>query len=85
MLFVDTLATKAFDLKIGESAVTVKGKGEKTCYVVMLVDKKGTDPKKFEEERDSIMERYLIEKQLSFLSEWESQVHKKTRLGKSKS
>ncbi len=82
---MSALATKAFDLKIGESAVTVEDKGEKTCYVMTLVDKKRTDLKKFEEERDSIMERYLIEKQLTFLSEWESQVHKKTQLGKSKS
>jgi peptidyl-prolyl cis-trans isomerase D len=79
------LATKAFDLNIGESAITVEGKGEKTCYVVALVDKKETDLKKFEEKKDSIMERYLFEKQLAFLSEWESQVHKKTQLGRSKS
>jgi len=79
------LATKAFDLKVGESDIAVEGKGEKTCYVVMLVDRKKTDLEKFEVEKDSIMERYLIEKQLAFLSEWESQVHKKTRLGKSRS
>jgi peptidyl-prolyl cis-trans isomerase D len=79
------LATKAFDLKIGESAITLEGKGEKTCYVVTLVDKKEADLKKFEEGKDSIMERYLFEKQLAFLSEWVSQVHKKTQLGKSRS
>jgi hypothetical protein len=79
------LATRAFDLKIGEFGITVEGKGEKTCYVVTLVDKKEADLKKFEEKKDSIMEKYLTEKQLAFLSEWESQLHKKTRLGKSKS
>ncbi len=79
------LATRAFDLKIGEFDITVEGKGEKTCYVVMLVDKKETNLEKFEEKKDSIMQKYLTEKQLAFLSEWESQVHKKTRLGKSKS
>lgn len=79
------LATKAFELKNGETAIAVEDKGEKTCYVVKLVDRKGADLKKFEEKKDSIMERYLFEKQLAFLSEWESQVHKKTHLGKNKS
>lgn len=51
----------------------------------MLEDRKKVDPKKFEEEKDSIIAKYLIEKQLAFLSEWESWVSKKTQLGKSKS
>ena len=79
------LATAAFDLKIGESAIAVEEKGEKACYVILLVERKGTDPGKFEAGKDSITKRYLIEKQLAFLSEWESWIHKKTRLGKSKS
>ncbi|MFQ5962844.1 MAG: SurA N-terminal domain-containing protein [Candidatus Scalinduaceae bacterium] len=79
------LAEMAFDLKIGESAVAIEGKGEKTCYVITLVDRKKVDPEKFEAERDAIMKGYLIEKQLAFLSEWESWVNKKTRLGKGKS
>ncbi len=75
----------AFGLKVGGTAVAAEEKGEKTCYVVMLVDKRKVDPKKFEEDKDSIMRQYLMEKQLSFLSEWETWISTKTQLGKSNS
>ena len=75
----------AFGLKVGESAVTVENRGEKTCYVVKLVERKKVDPKSFEEKRDLIMEQYLLEKQFVFSTEWESWIGTKTQLGKSKS
>jgi hypothetical protein len=78
------IAETVFGLKVGEPAIAIEDKGEKTCYVVMLVDRKKVDPKKFEEEKDSIMAQYLIEKQLAFITEWESWVSKKAHLGKSK-
>jgi hypothetical protein len=73
----------AFGLKVGGTAVASEEKGEKTCYVVMLVEKRKVDPKKFEEDKDSIMQQYLMEKQLSFLSEWETWISTKTQLGNS--
>jgi hypothetical protein len=74
----------AFDLKVGESAIAVENRGEKTCYVVNLVERKKVDPKGFEEKRDLIMEQYLLEKQFGFSTEWESWIGTKTQLGKSK-
>lgn len=78
------IAETVFGLKVGESAIAVEDKGVKKCYVVMLVDRKKVDPKKFEDEKDSIMTQYLMEKQLTFITEWESWIGKKAQLGKSK-
>ena len=75
----------AFSLKVGGSAIATESRGEKTCYVVKLVERKRVDPKKFEEEKDVIMEQYLMEKQFVFSAEWESWISTKTQLGKSKS
>ncbi len=75
----------AFGLKVGESAIAVENRGEKTCYVVKLVERKQVDPKKFEERKDLIMEQYLMEKQFVFSTEWESWISTKTHLGKNKS
>lgn len=78
------IAETVFGLKVGGSAIAVEYKGEKTCYVVTLVDRKKVDPKKFEEVKELIMIQYLMEKQLAFITEWESWISKKTQLGKSK-
>ncbi len=75
----------AFGLKVGGSAIAVENRGEKTCYVVKLVERKQVDPKRFEEKKDLIMEQYLMEKQFVFSAEWESWISTKTQLGKSKS
>ncbi len=75
----------AFGMKVGESAVAAEEKGEKKCYVVTLVDKRAVDTKKFEEDKDSIMKQYLMEKQFSFFAEWEAWISTKTQLGKSRS
>ncbi|MCR4289237.1 MAG: SurA N-terminal domain-containing protein [Candidatus Scalindua sp.] len=75
----------AFSLKVGKSAIAVENRGDKTCYVVKLVERKKVDPKDFEEKRDLIMEQYLLEKQFVFSTEWESWIDSKTQLGKSKS
>ena len=75
----------AFGLKVGGSAIAAENRGEKTCYVVRLVERKTIDPKKFEGKRDLIMEQYLLEKQFVFSTEWESWIGTKTQLGKSKS
>jgi len=75
----------AFGLKVGGSAIAVENRGEKTCYVVKLVERKRVDPGKFEEKKDVIMEQYLMEKQFVFSTEWESWISTKTQLGKSKS
>jgi hypothetical protein len=78
------IAETVFGLKVGESAIAVEDKGIQRCYVVTLVDRKKVDPGKFEEEEDSIMEQYLREKQLTFITEWESWIGKKAQLGKRK-
>ena len=78
------IAETVFGLKVGGSAIAVEDKGEKTCYIVTLVDRKKVDPKKFEEDKVSIMTQYLMEKQLAFFTEWESWISKKAQLGKSK-
>jgi len=75
----------AFGLKVGGSAIAVENRGEKTCYVVKLVERKPVDPKKFEEKKDLIIEQYLMEKQFVFSTEWESWISTKTQLGKGKS
>jgi hypothetical protein len=76
------LARTGFGLKVGESAIAIESKGEKVCYVVTLVDRKKTNPGKFEEEKDSITQRYLMEKQLALLSEWELWIQKKNPIWK---
>ena len=76
------IAEIVFGLKVGESAIAVEDKGVKKCYVVMLVDRKKVDPGRFEEEKDSIMAQYLMEKQLTFITEWETWLGKKSQLGK---
>jgi hypothetical protein len=76
------IAEIVFGLKVGESAIAVEDKGVKKCYVVILADRKKVDPGKFEEEKDSIMAQYLMEKQLTFITEWETWLGKKTQLGK---
>ena len=78
------IAETVFGLKVGESAIAVQGKGIQRCYVVTLVDRKKVDPGKFEEEEDSIMEQYLREKQLTFITEWETWIAKTAQLGKRK-
>ena len=77
------LASLAFDLKVDESSIAVEDKGGKECYVVMLVERKKSDPQKFEEQKDSITQGYLMEKQLSFWTEWESWLNNKSQLGNS--
>lgn len=79
------LASVGFDLKVGKATSVSESKGESVCYVVMLEDRKKADPEKFEEKKDTIMQRFLIEKQLAFLTEWESWISTKTRLGKKRS
>jgi hypothetical protein len=80
----DKIAEIVFGLKVGESAIAVEDKGVKKCYVVTLVERKSVDPGKFEEEEDSIMAQYLMEKQLTFITEWESWIGKRALLGKRK-
>ncbi|NOR65305.1 MAG: hypothetical protein GQ468_04745 [Candidatus Scalindua sp.] len=75
----------AFSLKVGGSAIAAESRGEKTCYVVKLVERKRVDPKKFEEKKDLIMEQYRLEKQFVFSTEWETWISTKTHLGKGKS
>ncbi|GAX61766.1 parvulin-like peptidyl-prolyl isomerase [Candidatus Scalindua japonica] len=79
------IAETAFGLKVGTSAIAVENRGEKTCYVITLADRKRVDPKEFEEKKDEIMQQYLMEKQFAFSTEWESWIGTKTQLGKSKS
>ncbi len=79
------ITDSAFGLKVGGSDIAVENRGEKTCYVVKLVERKPVDPEKFEQDKDLIMQQYLMEKQLMFSSEWESWISTKTQLGKSKS
>ena len=80
----DKIAEIVFGLKVGESAIAVEDKGVKKCYVVTLVERKTVDPGKFEEKEDSIMAQYLMEKQLTFITEWESWIGKRALLGKRK-
>jgi hypothetical protein len=80
----DKIAEIVFGLKVGESAIAVEDKGVKKCYVVTLVERKTVDSGKFEEKEDSIMEQYLREKQLTFITEWESWIGKRALLGKRK-
>ncbi|MCP5002884.1 MAG: hypothetical protein GY941_02890 [Planctomycetes bacterium] len=79
------LATSVFGLKIGESTTAVREKGERVCYLVTLVDRKKSDPAEYEREKETVMSKYLMEKQFAFLSEWEPWITQKTQLGKDKS
>ncbi|GJQ57213.1 MAG: peptidylprolyl isomerase [Candidatus Scalindua sp.] len=78
------LATSVFSLEIGESTTVAKEKGERVCYLVTLVDRKKSAPAEFEKATESIMTKYLTEKQFSFLLEWEPWLNKKTQLGNEK-
>ena len=79
------LAATVFGLEIGESATSVKEKGERACYLVTLVDRKKIDPAGFEKEKESIMAKYLAEKQFAFLLEWEPWLNQKAQLGNDRS
>lgn len=81
----EELAATVFGLEIGEAATFVKEKGERACYLVTLIDRKKIDPAEFENEKESIMAKYLAEKQFAFLLEWEPWLNQKTQLGNDKS
>ncbi len=79
------LASVGFDQKVGKATSVSESKGESVCFVVMMEDREKACPEKFEEEKDTIMQKFLIEKQLAFLTEWESWISTKTQLGKKRS
>ncbi|MGR3309939.1 MAG: SurA N-terminal domain-containing protein, partial [Candidatus Brocadiales bacterium] len=74
------VASKAFGIKKGEVAVAVEERGEKTCYIILLVDRKEADKSKFEEEKDKILKRYRAEKQEAFITQWIDSLSLKARL-----
>jgi hypothetical protein len=74
------VASKAFNIKKGEIAITVEERGEKTCYIISLVDKKEADKNKFEEGKDKILKRYLSEKQETFMKQWVESLSQKAKL-----
>lgn len=74
------VASKAFIIKKGDVAIVIEERGEKTCYIISLVDKKEADKSKFEEEKDKILKKYLAEKQEAFLAQWIDSLSQKAKL-----
>ncbi|HHT9125609.1 MAG TPA: SurA N-terminal domain-containing protein [Candidatus Brocadiia bacterium] len=74
------VASKAFGIKKEDVAIVVEERGEKTCYIISLVDKKEADKGKFEEGEDRILKIYLAEKQEAFMIRWIDSLSQKAKL-----
>lgn len=74
------VASKAFTLKKDELAVVAEEGGKKACYIIMLLDKKEADRGKFNENKEQLLRRYLTEKQMHIIAQWEENLMKQARL-----
>ncbi len=74
------VSLKAFTLKTGEIEVAEEEKGKKACYVITLIDKKGFDMEKFNQDKDQILAQYITQKQRYTSKKWEDNVTKHAEL-----
>ncbi len=74
------VASRAFGMNKGDVGIVVEERGEKTCYIISLIDKKEADKSQFEEGKDKILKRYLAEKQEAFIIQWMESLSQKAKL-----
>lgn len=74
------VAAKAFTLKKDELAIVAEEGDKKACYIIMLLDKKEAGREKFEENKGQLLRRYLTEKQMHVMAQWEENLMKQARL-----
>lgn len=74
------VAKKGFGLKPGERGIAVETSGEKACYILQMIDKKAADKTAFEKDKESVTQRYLYEKQESFMTDWQNDLSRHTEL-----
>lgn len=74
------VAKKGFELKPGERGIAVETSGEKACYILQMIDKKAADKTAFEKDKESVTQRYLYEKQESFMTDWQNDLSRHTEL-----
>ncbi|MHC4277787.1 MAG: peptidyl-prolyl isomerase family protein [Planctomycetota bacterium] len=79
---VPHVATNAFKLSPGKLGIVTEETGDKTVYTIRLTEKKAADKKKFDEDRENLARKYLMEKQKRFVSHWSDSIKKKARLTK---
>ncbi len=80
---VPNLALKAFSLKPQEVVSVVEEADKKAGYVIRLIERKEAERKKFDEEKEKYLRRYLAEKQQAFLKEWAEILRVKGKLARS--
>lgn len=74
------VASSAFRLKEGELGVVTEEAGKKAVYIIRPAGKKEAEEKKFEEEKDKVVRKYLAEKQQGFMEHWTENLKKQTEL-----
>lgn len=74
------VAKTGFELKPGQRGIAVETSGEKACYLIQLVDKKSADKTAFEKDKDAVTQRYLYEKQESFMTDWQNDLNRHMEL-----
>ncbi len=79
---VPHVATNAFKLSPGKLGIVAEETGNKAVYIIRLTEKKEADKKKFDEDRENLARKYLMEKQKRFVSHWSDGIKKKARLTK---
>lgn len=76
------VAKNAFRLKQGELDAVTEEAGKKAVYIIRLVEKKEADRKSFEEKKEELVRKYLLEKQQNLINHWNENVKKKAKLAK---
>ncbi|HHT9153119.1 MAG TPA: SurA N-terminal domain-containing protein [Candidatus Hypogeohydataceae bacterium YC40] len=79
---VPQLASRAFSLKENEVAAVAEESGKKASYIIWLKDRKEADRNKFNESKDKLLRRYLVEKQQAILKEWTESLKEKGKLAR---
>ncbi len=74
------VAKKGFELKPDQRGIAVETAGEKACYIIQVVDKKVADKTAFEKNKEAVTQRYLYEKQESFMTDWQNDLSRHMEL-----
>ncbi|GJQ22508.1 hypothetical protein BIY37_11115 [Candidatus Brocadia sapporoensis] len=74
------VAKKGFELKPGQRGIALETSGVKACYIIYLIDKKSADKTVFEKDKETVVQRYLYEKQESFMTDWQNDLSRHTEL-----
>lgn len=77
---VPNLASRAFSSKEQEVAVVPEEAGKKACYIIRLTSRKEAERDKFDENKEKLFRRYLVDKQQAILKVWAESLQEKGTL-----